>query len=254
MKTDKPKTADAPTKAGGITIHPTAMVFPTLDAKDMKELREDIKTNGVRVPLLFNKAETVLIDGRNRWYVAHDLGIPKAKLPIEHYKGKDEDIPSVIISRNLFRRHLNDKQRAALVTKLLAPAMEKEAKDRQSGAAFKGDGKVAKGGNGRTVEKIAKAAKVGRHTAELAAKVRKAGGDKALDDIISGKADLTEKAAKVPVQRRKPAKPTDKFEDRIWKDWNKWISKYGPTERRQVKLLIIEWIGDTKAEKGAKPF
>ena len=205
------------------------MVFPTLDAKDMKELREDIKTNGVRVPLLFNKAETVLIVGRNRWYVAHDLGIPKAKLPIEHYKGKDEDIPSVIISRNLFRRHLNDKQRAALVTKLLAPAMEKEAKDRQSGAAFKGDGKVAKGGNGRTVEK-------------------------ALDDIISGKADLTEKAAKVPVQRRKPAKPTDKFEDRIWKDWNKWISKYGPTERRQVKLLIIEWIGDTKAEKGAKPF
>lgn len=246
----KEKTATATTKE--IAIHPTAMLFPTLAAKEMKELHDDIAANGIRVPLLFNKAETMLIDGRNRWYIAQDLKIARKDLPIEHYKGKDEEIPSVIISRNLFRRHLNDKQRATLVVKLMAPALEKDAKARQSGS-FKKDGKADNGDKGRTAEKIAKTAKVSRHVVEQAMKVRKTGGDQALDDIIAGKADLAQKAKAAPRKPRKPAKDKKEltFADKAWRRWSTFLNHWSPTERRQVKELILGWL---TLKEGDVPF
>jgi hypothetical protein len=233
-----------------IKIHPTAMVFPTLEAKEMKELKDDIAANGIRVPLLFNKDETVLIDGRNRWYVSQDLGIPKTKLPIEHFKGSDDEIAGVIISRNLFRRHLNDKQRATLVVKLLAPAMEKEAKARQSGA-FKKDGKVEKVEKGRTVQKLADTAKVSRHVIEQAQKVRKTGGDAALDDIIAGKTKLA-KAAKSAKSSRKPRKQkTLTFDETVWRRWSSFLNHWSPADRRKVKDLVLGWLS---LKEGDRPF
>jgi hypothetical protein len=239
-------------KPDNIKIHPTAMAFPTLPAKEMKELREDIQAHGIRVPLLFSKDGSVLIDGRNRWYVAHDLGIPAKDIPRELFKGKDEDIPAEIISRNLYRRHLNDKQRAALVVKLLAPAAEKEAKARQGGS-FK-DGKVEKGKNGkgeRTVEKLAKTSKTSRTKIEQAMKVRKSEGDKGLDDIISGKADLTKKAKAAPRTRKPRKQKVVSDEERIWKKWSAFLQRFSPTERRLVKELVQKW---TKPGAKENPF
>lgn len=225
-----------------IKIHPTAMAFPTLPAKEMKELTEDIRNHGIRVPLLFNKDETVLIDGRNRWYISQDLKLPRTEIPVEHYKGKDEDIPSEIISRNLFRRHLNDKQRATLVVKLLAPQIEKEAKARQSSGTFQNggaDGKPAKGS--RTVEKLASTAKTSRSKIEQAMKVRKTEGDKGLDDIISGKADLTKKAKAAPRTRKRKVKQLT-FDEQVWKKWSSFLQRFSPAERRKVKELVSKWL------------
>jgi hypothetical protein len=238
-------------KTEDIKIHPVAMAFPTMDAKSMKELSEDIAANGIRIPLLFDKTGKVLIDGRNRWYIAHDLGLSDKDIPRETYKGKDEDIPSEIISRNLFRRHLNDKQRAALVVKLLAPAMEKEAKERQGqkSGAFTENGKGKKGS--RTVEKLAEKSKTSRTKIEQAMKVRKAEGDKGLEDIISGKSDLAKKAKSAPRSRKPRKSKAMSFEEKLWKRWSQFLQRFSPTERRRVKELVLGWL---TMKDGDKPF
>src|SRR5438128_7876196 len=98
-------------------IHPVARLFPTLEAKEMGELRDDLATNGIRVPILVNKKKDTIIDGRNRYMIATELKMD-GKVPLEVFKGKDEEIPGEIISRNILRRHLNDDQRATLIAKI----------------------------------------------------------------------------------------------------------------------------------------
>ena len=61
-----------------------------------------------------NKDKDTIIDGRNRWMIAYDLGFTPDKVPMEVFEGEDEDIPGAILSLNLFRRHLTEDQRVAL--------------------------------------------------------------------------------------------------------------------------------------------
>ena len=46
-------------------VHPAAEVFPMLDDEALAELAEDIRENGLRVPIVVDRHGT-LIDGRNR--------------------------------------------------------------------------------------------------------------------------------------------------------------------------------------------
>src|SRR5205823_6980221 len=93
--------------------------------------------NGILVPILVNKKKDTIIDGRNRWMIATELKMD-GKVPLEVFKGKDEEIPGEIISRNIFRRHLTDEQRVMLVTKIRGEKLEEEAKQRQvAGGKFK---------------------------------------------------------------------------------------------------------------------
>src|SRR5438046_3139966 len=91
-----------------LAVHEVAKLFPTLSEKELEELREDIKAHGIAVPILLNKAGDTILDGRNRWMIACELKLTKDQVPTEKFKGKDEDIPSEILSRNIFRRHLTD--------------------------------------------------------------------------------------------------------------------------------------------------
>jgi len=49
-------------------VHPAADVFPMLEGKDLDELAEDIRANGLKVSLDFQRraGRDVLLDGRNR--------------------------------------------------------------------------------------------------------------------------------------------------------------------------------------------
>src|SRR6266567_3893929 len=107
-------------------IHEVAKLFPTLPAKEMKELREDIRKNGVILPVLVNKKKDTILDGRTRWMIAHELGLKESAVPTEVFKGKDEDIPGAILSRNILRRHLNDGQRVMLVAQIRGEKLEEE--------------------------------------------------------------------------------------------------------------------------------
>jgi ParB-like chromosome segregation protein Spo0J len=226
--------ADEPMK-----IHEVAKAFPTLPAKELAEIAADIEKNGITVPILLNKAGDTIIDGRTRWTIALDLGLRKSQVPVERFMGTDEEIPSVIISRNLFRRHLTDKQRTALVSKLLGPQWQKEAAERKAKSQFatRENTVPAKSGQppstegsddlvlkstepeesdepiafGETATRIAAAAKTTPYQARQAEHLRKHDPN-ALDDVIKGK----------PIKKRGTTK-TDPFDKQVWKRWDSWL-------------------------------
>ncbi len=54
-------------------VHPVANMFPSLPANEMKELQADIEKRGIVSPILVNKRRDTILDGRNRWRIAHEL-------------------------------------------------------------------------------------------------------------------------------------------------------------------------------------
>ena len=101
-------------------VHPAADVFPMLSDEELEKLGEDIKQNGVMVPIMFwwpdddardAGVEKVLIDGRNRLEAAERLGFE-----IEDQNAVIGGDPvSHIISLNIHRRHLTPQQQLDLI-------------------------------------------------------------------------------------------------------------------------------------------
>ena len=99
--------------AAPLSVHPVAELFPLLSHDDLEALADDIETNGQRDPILMYVDQ--IIDGRNRHAACVLKGIePKT----EQYTGNPADIPALIISKNLHRRHLTTDQRAAIAAEL----------------------------------------------------------------------------------------------------------------------------------------
>lgn len=95
----------------GVRWHEYADLFPWLDGRPREELRDSIREHGVLEPIVF-LGEFVL-DGRNRYDVARELGI---EYPRVDYLG--DDPLGFVIAKNLSRRHLNESQRAMIAAKL----------------------------------------------------------------------------------------------------------------------------------------
>jgi hypothetical protein len=92
-------------------FHPIADLFPLMDESELAELAEDLKANGLRVPIVLYQKK--ILDGRNRY-----LACAKAEVKSSfwHYKG-NEPI-QFCLSLNLRRRHLTLSQRAAVAADL----------------------------------------------------------------------------------------------------------------------------------------
>jgi hypothetical protein len=241
------KATDARGKAGGqMQFHPAAKLFPSLPAKELRELKADIATNGIRVPLLVNKAKDTIIDGRNRWMIALDLGLPSDEIPMDVWKGTEEEIPGEVLSRNVFRRHLNNDQRVSLITKVRAPQLEAEAKERMAKKGTFG-APVATDGKGTVAQHIAKEADVAVNKAEQALKARKAGQ---LDAVIEKKKTL--RAAASEDKTKKPRKTAAEklaaqpFEEQVWARWDKWVKGWPPPQWRAVKQAVYGFLLEDK--------
>ena len=122
-------------------IHPLCRMFGKLAPlnKDEKaQMMEDIRVNGIRVPILVNKKKKdTILDGATRWGMAYDLKLDRTdpeKVPFTVFESDDEaEIKKEIASRNLHRRHMNDEQRVAIVSELFGQQLEAEAKERKGG-------------------------------------------------------------------------------------------------------------------------
>lgn len=99
-----------------VTFHPLANIFPWLEGAANDALREDIRQNGVREPIVF--LDGAILDGRNRYQCARDLGIayPRREFGSDPLDGTDP--LAFVISLNLTRRHLSESQRASVAAKL----------------------------------------------------------------------------------------------------------------------------------------
>jgi hypothetical protein len=156
-----------------LKIHPAADWLPTLPDAEYEELKADIQARGQREPILVKDGH--IIDGRHRYRACNELGIePQTEEYVYSEDGMIPDIIAEIASRNLFRRNLTPQERADLVVKMCGPQLAAEARGRQkSGLRQGGKSPVAlksaqRETRGRTAERIAGIAGVGRDTARKA--------------------------------------------------------------------------------------
>jgi ParB family chromosome partitioning protein len=99
------------TPAQPVRFHEYAELFPWLEGAALEALRDDIRLHGVREPIVM--LDGAILDGRNRYMCARDLGI---EYPVREFDG--DDPLAFVISHNLHRRHLTESQRASVAARL----------------------------------------------------------------------------------------------------------------------------------------
>lgn len=90
-----------------LTFHPLAELFPLLEGAEFDDLVADIAKHGVREPVMIHEGQ--ILDGRNRFLACQELGI---SCPTRQFEGKESELLDFVLSQNLYRRHLNESQRA----------------------------------------------------------------------------------------------------------------------------------------------
>lgn len=95
----------------GVRWHEYADLFPWIEGQAFQELKADIAKNGVLEPIVF--LDGAILDGRNRYVAARELGI---EYPRVEYEGNDP--LGFVIAKNLARRHLTESQRGMVAKRL----------------------------------------------------------------------------------------------------------------------------------------
>lgn len=93
------------TPSVGVRWHPYADLFPWIEGAAFQELKADIAKNGVLEPIVFVGDQ--ILDGRNRYVAARELGI---EYPRVEYEG--DDPLGYVWSKNFNRRHLSESQKS----------------------------------------------------------------------------------------------------------------------------------------------
>jgi len=130
-----------------LPIHPAAELFPLMSPDELRELGEDIKKNGLKIPVTVWRGKDrllQLLDGRNRLDAMEAVGIPVKRLKhfIKYYLegpmtweqaseciAGDTDPYEYAISANIRRRHLSAEQQAEMLAKLVAAQPEKSDRE-----------------------------------------------------------------------------------------------------------------------------
>jgi DNA-binding Lrp family transcriptional regulator len=138
-----------------LPIHPAAELFPLMPEAELKELAEDIKTNGLRAPIVGWASDEgqFLLDGRNRLDALaklsllyetedHHVGIKTWEWVGKGWSDRrggrieaadsdvwknccDGDPYTIALSLNVHRRHLTPEQTRELIAKVLKATPEK---------------------------------------------------------------------------------------------------------------------------------
>jgi ParB-like chromosome segregation protein Spo0J len=95
-------------------FHPIAELFPMMEKAKLDELAQDIKENGLEIPILIHQ-DGRIVDGRNRYLACKAAGV---KCEEEIFVGTDDQLLHTVVSRNLHRRHLDEGQLGMVAAKL----------------------------------------------------------------------------------------------------------------------------------------
>lgn len=87
--------------------HPFAEAFPMLPDDELAELADDIKTNGLRHPVVLYRDQ--ILDGRNRLAACTLAGVEPEFVTFD---GTDEEARALVRSENWARRSITKSQRA----------------------------------------------------------------------------------------------------------------------------------------------
>jgi hypothetical protein len=95
-------------------VHPVADLFPMLPEDELRDLAEDIKIRGQLQPIVLDKPEGAILDGRNRFAACKLAGVEPEFVV---YEGDDPD--GYALAVNISRRHMTKGQQALVVAKAL---------------------------------------------------------------------------------------------------------------------------------------
>jgi len=180
--------------------------LPNVDGKEFDGLVEDIKRRGILVELLVT-ADGLLLDGHRRLAAAKKVGLSGVPVKRLRVNGAKSWKKAVAVAVNLYRRHLNEAQRADLGSTLLR--IERgAAKERQRAGQARGRanrGKVVVGGRhpqqkerDRATQRAAAAVGVSRQTFERVQAVKKS-DPAAAQRMLGGRISITAAYRKVKV-------------------------------------------------------
>lgn len=91
-----------------LELHPLCTLFPRITGDEFEALKNDIKENGLREPIIIH--DGMILDGGNRYRACIEIGIEPGTMKF----GGGNPV-SYVISANLHRRHLTPGQQAAIV-------------------------------------------------------------------------------------------------------------------------------------------
>lgn len=115
-----------------IPFHPLADIFPLIEGQDFADLVADVRTHGLREPVIL--LDRKILDGRNRYRACVAAGLlsesidtltapmvkyfrqyaPPGSAPPPH-----DELVAFVISKNLRRRQMNDDQRRMVAARLV---------------------------------------------------------------------------------------------------------------------------------------
>jgi len=101
-----------------IDVHPAAAIFPLMGERELASLAEDIKTNGLRQPIVL-AADGRILDGRNRLAACEIAGVEPSTI-----SSNGDDPVSLVVSLNVKRRNLTAGQRAISAAEAWGLAIE----------------------------------------------------------------------------------------------------------------------------------
>lgn len=165
--------------------HKLSGLLPEMSEKEFTDLVADIDANGQQDPIiLFDGA---ILDGRHRWRACEKLGI---KPKTEVFEGDYSSARNFVFSRNLYRRHLSESQRAMLAADTVTSTV--------------GGGHSANLQNGKmTASDAAKAFKVSTRSVNTARKIKKKGTRALANAVKSGKLKVSKAAAIADLPKEK---------------------------------------------------
>ncbi len=172
--------------------HPLTTLFPAMAGAEYQRLKEDIRRHGLREPILTHRG--AIVDGRQRYRACRDLGI---EARTREWDGTGSFL-DLIVSLNLYRRHLSESQRAIIAARLadLYAAREGEARGRRTKSAD-----LRSLPQGKRTVRAAQAMRVGARTVELARRVLRSGSTELIGAVERDELAVTlaAEATRLPV-------------------------------------------------------
>jgi hypothetical protein len=204
-----------------LLIHPATELFPMLSPEELAALSENIKKNGLKVPVEVRTIDgkDYLVDGRNRLDAATHAGLDWEKLECKKKKATHEEVIRDVVSLNLQRRNLTVTQRGVLAEEMAnlphGGAIYSSKKNESAQALSFSHAEAAKlfGVSVDTVKRVRKvrekrpdllpAMRAGKLTAKVAA------------DIATGKRGVKRKEQKVSVELTEPQEMFHEFSGNV---------------------------------------
>ncbi len=118
-----------PSLPEGIEVHAISANMPGKSFRDYEALRENIRHNQQRFPIVLYEGR--ILDGKHRYISCVELGFtPK----VEHFNGSREDAIELVLGSNLLNRNLSKSQRSMILVAVGdVPPPADEGRHRESG-------------------------------------------------------------------------------------------------------------------------